>query len=323
MSIQNHNKLIVESIDDILRCSTLSSLLEVSGYPKPGNIHRTKDFTDTRFEHFLAAIAGIQPEFRKLCRRIEQQFNSSEFELSDIQLGVFFKNAAKEMMKWQKGGNVILGHILVLGPLIATATICLLQKKTHRSGFRRVLIELINEATVQDTVKLYKAINMCTPGGLGTVSRYDLNDKNSIKQIQEDKITLKKIFELSQEYDLLSREYSTGFEIILLEGLPFYFKTFNKTHDVNTSTVHTFLHLLVNHHDTLIIRKSGKEKAQAVSEQAADVLKSGGLLTQEGKKKIRDMDLRLQKEQGKLNPGTIADLLAGVLFCALIFGLTF
>ena len=102
MSIQNHNKLIVESIDDILRCSTLSSLLEVSGYPKPGNIHRTKDFTDTRFEHFLAAIAGIQPEFRKLCRRIEQQFNSSEFELSDIQLGVFFKNAAKEMMKCQK-----------------------------------------------------------------------------------------------------------------------------------------------------------------------------------------------------------------------------
>jgi len=323
VSIQNHNELIVESIDDIIRCSTLSSLLEVSGYPKPGNIHRTKDFTDTRFEHFLAAIASIQPEFRKLCRRIEQHLNSPEFELSDIQLGVFFKNAAKEMMKWQEGGNVVLGHILVLGPLIATATICLLQKKTHRSGFRRVLIELINETTVQDTVKLYEAINMCTPGGLGTVSNYDLNDKNSIKHIQEDKITLKKIFELSKEYDLISREYSTGFEIILLEGLPFYFKIFDKTHDVNTSTVHTFLNLLVNHHDTLIIRKSGKEKAQAVSEQAADVLKSGGLLTQEGKKKIRNMDLRLQKEQGKLNPGTIADLLAGVLFCAVIFGLKF
>ena len=34
------------------------------------------------------------------------------------------------------------------------------------------------------------------------------------------------------------------------------------------------------------------------------------------------LDKDLSKANGKLNPGTTADLIAGILFCALIFGLT-
>ncbi|TFG00365.1 MAG: hypothetical protein EU541_02495 [Promethearchaeota archaeon] len=318
-----HNNSVVTSIDDILRCSTLSSLLEVSGWPKPGNIHRTQDFTNTRFEHFLAAISAIQPTFRNLCNRIKKGFHSQEHNFNYVELGLFFKNAAEQMMNWQNGGNVILGHILILAPLLSTAVICLLRKSTNRKDFNKVLRQLIEDTTVQDTVELYKAINICNPGGLGEVSQYDVNDKDSIKQIQEDNITLKKIFELSQHYDLISSEYSTGFNIILTEGLPFYFRIFDKTQDINISTVHTFLKLLSNHNDTLIRRKSGTQKAQKVSKQASKILKLGGLLTEEGRTLMQKMDKSLQSEHGQLNPGTIADLLAGVIFCALIFGLKF
>ncbi|MCK4382115.1 MAG: triphosphoribosyl-dephospho-CoA synthase, partial [Candidatus Lokiarchaeota archaeon] len=49
----------------MIRCVNLSSLLELSGWPKPGNVHRTRNFEDTRFEHFLAGITAIQPNFRE------------------------------------------------------------------------------------------------------------------------------------------------------------------------------------------------------------------------------------------------------------------
>ncbi len=323
MSTQNNITLSIKTVDDIVRCISLSSLLEISGWPKPGNVHRTKDFNDTRFEHFLAAIAGIQPEYYKFCERIGEDFKTHRSDLSYIELGTFYKVAAERMMQWQKGGNVILGHILILSPLASAAVISLKRNLCKINEFKSIVKEVISNATIKDTVKLYKAINTCNPGGLGNVDKYDLTDIDSIVRIQKDKITLKKIFELSQEYDLISREYSTGFNIILNEGLPYYLKIFAETRDINIATVHTFLHLLSTHYDTLIIRKSGREKAKVVSEKAANALQFGGLLTQKGRNIVQKMDLSLQKKQGKLNPGTTADLLAGVIFCALLFGLKF
>jgi len=39
------------------KIAQLASVLEVSGHPKPGNVHRTQDFEDMVFEDFL--ISGI------------------------------------------------------------------------------------------------------------------------------------------------------------------------------------------------------------------------------------------------------------------------
>ena len=41
----------------------LAMLLELSAYPKPGNVHRTRNFNDLRFEHFLGTIPGLYPLF--------------------------------------------------------------------------------------------------------------------------------------------------------------------------------------------------------------------------------------------------------------------
>ena len=43
--------------DLIAKIAQIASVLEVSGYPKPGNVHRTQDFEDMIFEDFL--ISGI------------------------------------------------------------------------------------------------------------------------------------------------------------------------------------------------------------------------------------------------------------------------
>jgi len=316
----------IKSIDDLLRCINLASLLEVTGWPKPGNIsliHRTKDFDKTRFEHFLAGIAAIQPNFRKLCENILATSIKKSQNFSFVRLGDLFKDASKEMMTWQMGGNVLLGHILILAPLVAATTICLKLSKYHFNDFNYYLNKIIDDSTVNDTINLYEAIRICNPGGLGKIKKYDVYDYHSIKDIQKDKITLKKIFEFSKDYDLISLEYSTGFNIILNDGLPYFFRAFNQYNDINIATVNTYLKLLSIHPDTLIIRKSGLKSAQYVSNLTLKILQVGGISSDEGLKLTLNLDNELQGKEGKMNPGTTADLITGILLCALIFGLRF
>lgn len=322
-SEQTNLNFSIKSIDDIIRCLTLASLLELAGWPKPGNIHRTKDFKDTRFEHFLAGIVAIQPDFREFCERIYHLPIVDDGDFSLIELGVFFTKAVKSMLKWQSGGNVLLGHILILAPLAATAIICLKTNQNDLFSFKKYLGEIIDSATVDDTENLFQAIKLCNPGGLGKINKYDITEESSLNQIHADQITLKKIFEYSKDYDLISQEYSTRFNIILNEGLPYFFKIFKVNKDINIATVNTFLFLLSKHPDTLIIRKSGKDFAMYVLKSASQIIKYGGISSSKGLKLTNELDKELQKHKGKLNPGTTADLVSGIIFIALIFGLKF
>jgi len=314
-------RLSIKSIKDLTININLASLLELAGWPKPGNVHRTQDFQDTKFEHFLAGIAAIQPSFKSLSEKIYQSSYKNDKDYRSIGLGLYYKSAAKEMMKWQGGGNVLLGHILLLVPLAAAGTLCLQQNMLKIEDFKHFLRKIIDESTVEDTLNLYEAIRTCNPGGLGKIEKYDINNVNSFKEIRADKINLKKIFEISKEYDLISSEYSTGFNIILDEGLPYFLNTFNQFHNLNIATVNTYLKILSEHLDTLVIRKSGREAAIHITKTAKNILRHGGISSEKGLKLAFKLDTELQEKNGNLNPGSTADLLAGIIFCALIFGL--
>lgn len=316
-------EIAIKSIDDLIRCLNLSSLLEVAGWPKPGNVHRTKNFKDTYFEHFLAGIAAIVPNFREFCYDVYSKYENNSRKYDFVNLGLFYKEAVTSMMRWQNGGNVLLGHILILSPLASSATICLKTEKLTFTDFTNNLKKIIDDSTIEDTLYLYEAIRICNPGGLGLIDKYDINNQNSFKEIRDDNITLKEIFSISASYDLISSEYTTGFEIILKAGLPYYLNLYEKYHDINIATVNTFLKLLSTHLDTLIIRKSGKESARYVSNYASKVLKSGGITSKKGYKLLIKFDKKIHRQNGELNPGTTADLLAGVIFCALLFGLKY
>jgi len=313
----------IKSINDLMTCINLASSLELAGWPKPGNVHRTRDYVNSRYEHFLSGIAAIQPIFRRFFVKVFNKVNNDNQDYSFVELGKFFKRAANAMMKWQYGGNVLLGHILILAPLSVAACICIKIKRVTLEDFTKIIKKVISDSTFQDTIDLYKTIKLCNPGGLGKIEKYDLNDDNSINELERDKVNLKEIFEFSKSYDLISFEYATGFEITLKEGLIHFFKTFKKHQDINVATVNTFLKLLSEHPDTLIVRKSGKAAALLVSKKASKALGKGGVATRKGLKLVLKLDKKLQKREGKMNPGTTADLIAGIIFCSLIFGLKF
>jgi len=182
---------------------------------------------------------------------------------------------------------------------------------------------VIEDATIEDTINLYKAMRICKPGGLGTIDKYDIYNNSAFEQLREDKITLKKIFQFSMDYDLISKEYATGFSIVIDMGVPYLFNTFIQTNNINETVVNTFLYILSEYPDTLIIRKIDKKSAQAVSNLALKVLKHKGIASKKGLRLALKYDKKIQKKNGLLNPGTTADILAGVIFCALIFGLKF
>jgi triphosphoribosyl-dephospho-CoA synthase len=218
---------------------------------------------------------------------------------------------------------VLLGHILILAPLVASASICLRAEKLRFSDFKSICIKIIDDASIDDTIRLYNAIRISNPGGLGRIDKYDIYDDNSLKSIRRDEIKLKKIFELSKEYDLISSEYSTGFKIILNEGFNYYREIYNKYNDINIATVNTYFKILSIYPDTLIIRKSGLEAAKMVSNKASEILEIGGISSDKGMQLAHNLDEYLQESNGKMNPGTTADILAGIIFCSLIFGLKF
>ena len=60
-----------------------------------------------------------------------------------------------------------------------------------------------------------------------------------------------------------------------------------------------------------------------VSLTAKEILDEKGLLTPKGREMINKFDIFLQSKKGKFNPGTSADLLTGVIFISLIFGIKF
>ena len=72
--------------DLVGRCASLAALLEVSAYPKPGNVHRTRDFPDTKYEHFLAGSVAMGPAMSGLAVR---GFDAAEGRIGweDVEVG--------------------------------------------------------------------------------------------------------------------------------------------------------------------------------------------------------------------------------------------
>lgn len=308
----------VANAEMIAQCGALAALLEVSGYPKPGNIHRTQDFHETRYEHFLASSIAIMPTLREIAHRghVNQLHHRAKHELG---IGAAILQAVKATQYWQSGGNTNLGIILLFIPLACAVGTLLTSQNPSITQLQASLDQIIKSSTPLDASQLYEAIQLANPGGLGTVDTYDLT-QTSPAEIQAQGLNLFDIFQLSASWDSIAREWITQFQITLEIGYPYFLKVFQESNDINISTVHTYLHILGTIPDTLIIRKHGITVAENLSTKAKLILEQGGLLSQQSVKLLWNFDSELRIKK-KLNPGTSADLTAASIMIALISGL--
>ncbi len=315
---------MLESVGEhVAKCATLAMLLEVSGYPKPGNVHRVRDAGDTRFEHFLAGAVAVGPSMGRLAMR-GRMVEAGEIRVEEIRVGCFVLEAVKSISKWHKGGNTHLGEILLFAPLSAAAGMSINSLGIVKvQDLRRKVLVVINGTTVEDTVKVYEAIRLAKPGGLGSVERFDVNDPDFREKIVSEKVSLKDVFAISAKWDAISEEWVNGMRTVFEVGYPTFKTTFEKVGDVNVATVNTFLKILSEKPDSLIARKAGVEAARYVSMKAREVLEAGGIATYEGRELCWKLDEELQCARGKLNPGATADLTAASIFVSILGGLRY
>jgi triphosphoribosyl-dephospho-CoA synthase len=299
-----------EKVDYISRCLELAILFEVSGYPKPGNIHRTADFSETIFEHYLASAVAIEPSFRKAAKQ-GTKFLEGEIEASELGVGFLIKDAVNRMLYSQKGGNTLLGAIIILTPIAAAAG--MINGKISLLELRKKIKVVVESTTPKDAIQTYEAIALVNPGGLNNSKELDVNDLKSKKKILDQGITLFDTFKIAAAYDSIAYEWVNNYSVTFDLGYPYLIKELEKTGNLNTATVHTFLKILSEVPDTFISRKVGQIKAEKISIKAKNVLKHGGLSTATGKQLLLEFDKTLRDPKNSLSPGTTADITEAVL----------
>ncbi len=300
-------------------CMQLAILLEVSAYPKPGNVHRTTDFQETRYEHFLASAVVVAPHF-KFAAEKGIRVSAGKISPYDVEIGNIIKNAVMSVREWQGGGNTLLGSVILLSPIAVAAGMTLAKSAFSLAELREKMRVVVESSTPADAVAVYDAIETAKPGGLGGAPKLDVTDPASRGKILKDEVTLFDVFKIASGYDSIAGEWVNNYPVTFDLGYPYFVQQFEGTRDVNTATVHTFLKILSEVPDTLIARKVGLAKAKEVSMQAKHVLEAGGLTTQSGRDSIWRLDEKLRDPTHQLNPGTTADITAAVLTISILNG---
>lgn len=323
--------------DNIMRSAQLAAALEVSGWPKPGNVHRTAEFEDTTFEQFIAGSVALGPQAREAALRgIEAGLG--RIGLEEVRVGEIIDAMIGDIMAWHRGGNTHLGTSLLFVPLsISAGYTFACDSRPALSKLRRNAARVMRATTVRDALKFMEALKKASPAGLGRLSDKNLPDvskNDSRRMIVRKGLTLYDIMEASSSWDNVGKEWATGMEISFRHGFPTWSRTKKETGSVNVATVQTFLTILSRFPDTLIARKVGMEKtedvrkaasigfamASQVSERASKILAIGGAKTREGIDALRKFDRSLRAKGGRLNPGTTADLTSSSIMVALLSG---
>jgi triphosphoribosyl-dephospho-CoA synthase len=273
-------------------------ILEVSATPKPGNIDRDHNYTDTRFEHFLASAVGVYPILEKAAS-------------SDSGVGELIHKSVTESGNWQSGGNTHFGAFILLIPLVMAAGKC-----ENKTCLKEQVQKIVRKTTVDDAVEFYRAFSESRVK-VKPVSDLDLADTDSIKKINVQALTLFDMMEISGSYDMIAEEWVNGFK-----------KTFEcsalirdkiKKYGINDAIVLTFMELLSRNKDTFIRTKFDIKKAEEVSMRARSILQKGDM--NRIRNDIRSFDEELLNEG--VNPGSTADIIIAGLFVSLFEGMRF
>ena len=326
-----------KTADEIMLCAQLAAALEVSGYPKPGNVHRTADFPETRFEDFLADSVALGPPIRRVAWR-GLLASMGRLRLDQMQTGKAVKESMDAAVGWHKGGNTHLGAVLLFAPLAAAAGLCGSLDAINGASLRGNVERSINATTANDATDVFDAISETTPRTLGQLKNDGHGDLSTISGRQSNmRMRLQEAMRYASGWDGIAAEWATSMEKVFTVGYPTLVEVFARTRDINVAVVHTFLTLLSRFPDTFMARKVGLretpyiedavrvglEKTKWVAEAAGIALKLGGLASSDGRKEVQLLDARLRMSDGGLNPGTTADLTAGSLLVALLCGWRF
>lgn len=297
-----------------------ASCLEFST-DKPGNIGPNQKIKGISFEN----LKFVSNEIRKA------NIIYLKDESKEISIGKFIYNAVETMIETQPYENLLLGHILLYSPLVIASKIILDKPKDNKlrnwKKFWDKAEEIIDSSSVSDGIWLTRAITLSkaggikNPGGKSVNSKFDILDPDIENKIISDNITLKDLFVESAEYDLIARQYTSNFKFcrdLILNWLIPKIENFNSKSEL---ILNIFLTILSQEPDSLIFRKNNLATALKIQKRAQEIQKNQMDQTKRGRNLISKLNKYMNSKNGKLNPGTTADLTAVVIFISILFGI--
>lgn len=301
----------------ISQCLQLGLLLEVSA-KKPGNVTSLSGFESTRYEHFLSSTVACFPSFEVAATRGNLVLEN-KLKIGKLGIGKIIQDCIFDISAWQKGGNTLLGTVILCVPIAAAAGMTYFENTLDLVQLRLNLKKIIESTTAIDAVHLYETINKVNPGGLNDAPDLDLNSPESKKRLIKEDVSLYEVFQIASSYDSICFEWVNNYPITIDVAYPFLLDQLHNQ-DLNKAIVHTFLKVLSLYPDTLISRKVGKKISKEISSEANEILVLGGLNTKAGQMELARFDEKLRKKGNKLNPGTTADLVAATLGLSVLSG---
>jgi triphosphoribosyl-dephospho-CoA synthase len=280
-------------IDRVAQCAQLAMLIELSSSPKPGNVDRCHDFSDTGFHHFLVSSVSAYPVFRAAAS-------------GDGRVGSLLLEGVKAWREWNIVSNTHFGSLILMIPLAMAAG------RSGPSSLRDELSAVLKNTTVEDAADFYQAFRMAG-ARVADVDEFSLKDPDSARRLYQENRTLLDLMILSRGHDLIAREWATSYERSF--RLAAHLEERVSCQGLNEGVVRTFLEALAEVPDSLIEAKFGELVAKDVSVKAGLALKDDTL------KSAHRLDLELLA--GDINPGSTADLIAASLFISLLMGLRF
>lgn len=235
--------------------------------PKAGNVHPGAAFDDATWRDFAVSAMVCEPLFDQAATR---------------GVGQTILDCVKATRD-ATGHNTNLGIILLLAPLCACESL-------------DDLPAVLQSLDARDTARVYEAIALASPGGLGDAPRADVHDA-------PPDVPLVEAMRLAADRDAVARQYVNDFADVIDRLAP------RLGEPLDESIVRVHLMQMAHEPDSLIARKCGEAVAREAQQRAAAVLA--------GDAAFESLDVWLRDGEHKRNPGTSADLVAAAVFVAL------
>jgi triphosphoribosyl-dephospho-CoA synthase len=302
-------------------CLEMAILFEVSAN-KPGNVNFVIGFEGTRVEHFLASAVAAAPSFEAAAKR-GIAIQKGKLKISQAGMGQLMRDCVADIRAWQKGGNTLLGTVMLFIPMAVAAGMTPMNERSEFDlrKIRENMKLAVESTTPQDAVEVYNAIAIANPSGLNGAPDLSVTDASSKARLIKENVSLFKVFQIAEGYDDICYEWVNNFPIMFDLAYPYLMNQLNgKGKCLNAAIIHTFLKVLAERPDTFISRKVGLERTLPISDEAKKILKLGGTETAQGRESILLFDKKLRGYGNNYNPGTTADITAASLALCTLSG---
>lgn len=198
------------------------------------------------------------------------------------------------------GCNTNLGILMLCAPLVQAVFRC-----RGPGGLRGALHEVLHTATREDTQRVFDAILLARPGGLGKSRRHDVREPARTRLLDA--------MAYAAERDLIARQYVTDFTDIFETALPYLITVRAAGREWCPAATGLFLFLLARYPDSHVRRQHGSAEALRVTRIAAEA-HAAFLRDPEAVALDRLVSLDARFKADRINPGTTADLTVATLF---------